>query len=157
MGVKFVALPTEAVRALQAGGPDANGQPPEVIVSDGRGNPCRHCLREIPAGEGMLILAYRPFPVAQPYAELGPIFLCAESCERHPDSTELPRLFNGEGTILIRGYRSNDRILYSTGQVVEKSAVVDTVTGLFRNPDVAYVHMRSASNNCYQCRIERNE
>lgn len=155
MGVKFLALPTQDVRALQAGGPDANGQPPEVAVSDGQGNPCRHCLQEIPAGEKMLILAYRPFPMAQPYAELGPIFLCAKPCERHPDSNDVPELFKGNGTILIRGYRSNDRILYGTGQVVKNGVVVDAVTGLFKNPDVAYVHMRSASNNCYQCRVER--
>ncbi len=155
MGVKFLGLPTQVVRALQAGGPDANGQPPEVAVSDGQGNPCRHCLREIPAGEKMLILAYRPFPMAQPYAELGPIFLCAKPCERHPDSSDVPEVFKGNGTILIRGYRSNDRILYGTGQVVKKGVVVDAVTGLFKNPDVAYVHMRSASNNCYQCRVER--
>ena len=26
---------------------------------------------------------------------------------------------------------------------------------LFKRSDIAYVHMRSARNNCYQCRIER--
>lgn len=156
MELRFLALPTEAVRLLQAGGPDANGQPPEVAVSDRPGNPCRHCLREIPAGAKMLILAYRLFPAVQPYAEVGRIFLCAEPCGRHPQSSELPDLFKRRGTILIRGYGANDPILYGTGQVVETSAVVEAVTAVFRRPETAYVHMRSASNNCYQCRIERS-
>ncbi len=28
-------------------------------------------------------------------------------------------------------------------------------TALLERPEVAYLHPRSASNNCYQCRIER--
>lgn len=71
--IRFTPIPTETVRAYQAGGPDANGQPPERQISDGGGNPCRHCLKMIPKGAGMLILAHRPFPVPQPYAEIGPI------------------------------------------------------------------------------------
>lgn len=155
MNLRFLALPTEAVRALQAGGPDANGQLPEVMVSDGSGNPCRHCLRDIPTGESMLILAYRPFPTVHPYAETGPIFLCAEPCERHPETSELPELFKSREIFLLRGYGADDRILYGTGQVVETRAVMDTVAKLLEQSDTAYVHMRSASYNCFLCRIER--
>lgn len=75
--LRFVAMPTETARSLQAGRGDANGQRPERHLSDGAGVDCRHCLRDVPAGEAYLILAYRPFPEAQPYAELGPIFLHA--------------------------------------------------------------------------------
>lgn len=72
--MRFVAIPTEVARAYQAGGLDANGQVPERKLSDGGGNPCRHCLKMIPEGAGMLVLAHRPFPAPQPYAEVGPIF-----------------------------------------------------------------------------------
>ena len=57
MTIRFTPLPTATVRALQSGGPDAYGQPPERHVSDGGGNPCRHCLRMIPAGAPMLVLS----------------------------------------------------------------------------------------------------
>ena len=76
-GSKFIALATETVRTLQAGAADANGQAPERQVSDGSAVPCRHCLSDVAAGEPFLILAHRPFPEAQPYAETGPIFLRA--------------------------------------------------------------------------------
>ena len=78
--IRVTGLPTESVRAYRAGHPDANGMAPERVVSDGGGNPCRHCLQCIPEGVEMLILAHRPFPAPQPYAESGPIFLCAEDC-----------------------------------------------------------------------------
>ena len=51
----YLALPTDTVRALQSGALDAYENPPEHSVSDGHGNPCRHCLQDIPKGAGMLI------------------------------------------------------------------------------------------------------
>ena len=74
-------MDTREAARLWAGGTDANGMAPERTVSDGDGNPCRHCLDMIGAGEPMLVLAHRPFATVQPYAEVGPVFLHAEPCE----------------------------------------------------------------------------
>ncbi|TIP78555.1 MAG: DUF1203 domain-containing protein, partial [Mesorhizobium sp.] len=92
MTIQFKALPTEGVRALQRGGPDAYGLIPERKISDGDGVPCRHCLKNVAAGEAYLVLAYRPFPELQPYAETGPIFLHAEPCERAAEAEALPEI-----------------------------------------------------------------
>src|SRR3546814_14404646 len=70
--LRFVALDSTLARALRDGAADANGQVSERQVSDGGGNPCRHCLDDIAAGAPLLVLAHRPFPAPQPYAELGP-------------------------------------------------------------------------------------
>lgn len=153
--VKFVAMPTDIARAYQSGQPDAYGRNPERRVSDGDGVPCRHCLTEVAAGEEYLVLAYRPFPDLQPYAETGPIFLHAGQCARHPDAGGTPALFSRSKRLLIRGYGADDRILYGTGQVVATEEVAETAADLLDREEVAYVHLRSASNNCYQCRIER--
>jgi Protein of unknown function (DUF1203) len=153
MTIQFHPIPTDIVRAYQAGGPDANGQVPEHKVSDGDGNPCRHCLKMIPRGSGMLVLAHRPFPTPQPYAELGPIFLCADPCEAGggeevPDALAWP-------DYIVRGYSAHDRIVYGTGGVIATEAIPARATELFSDPGVAYLHVRSARNNCYQCRIDR--
>ena len=154
MIVHFTAIPTPTVRAYQAGGPDANGQLPEKGISDGDGNPCRHCLGMIPEGAGMLILAHRPFPAPQPYAEMGPIFLCADACEAPQDSAEIPVMLASPDYI-VRGYGANDRIVYGTGGVTARDHVVQRAETLFADPAVAYVHVRSARNNCYQVRLDR--
>jgi len=99
MPVVFTALPTAEVRALRTGGRDAYGQVPEVSVSYGPGNPCRHCLRFVPEGRPMLILAHRPFPAPQPYAETGPIFLCADDCARHAGGW--PAILDGTPDYLV--------------------------------------------------------
>ena len=58
--VRFFSMPSEEAAAYWAGAPDANGQKPEVHLSDGDGVPCRHCQQDIAEGETYLILAYRP-------------------------------------------------------------------------------------------------
>jgi hypothetical protein len=151
--MRFVAIPTEIARAYQAGGPDANGQRPEHKVSDGGGNPCRHCLRMIPEGAGMLVLAHRPFPAPQPYAEVGPIFLCAGPCAAG-GGEGLPEVLAAPDYI-VRGYGADDRIVYGTGGVVATDRIASRARELLADARVAYVHVRSARNNCFQCRIER--
>lgn len=153
--IVYRAMPTHHARAFQMGAPDANGQIPERHVSDGGGVPCRHCLTEIPAGETYLILAYRPFRAPQPYAEIGPIFLHAEPCTRHPDVATAPVMFLGSERLLMKGYGANDRIIYGTGAVVDTREMDAYAAKLLQRDDVAYVHARSARNNCYQVRIDR--
>ena len=151
----FVALPTSEVRALQSGGLDANGQVPERRPSDGVGNPCRHCLQDIEAGEEMLILSYRPFPTPQPYAEAGPIFLHGRRCAGYLEQAQPPSMFLERRQMLIRGYSSDHRIKYGTGRIVATTDLAEECAAVIQEPDIAYVHLRSASNNCYQCRVER--
>ena len=152
--VRFTALDTDPVRRLQNGGTDANGQPCERATSSGDGTPCRHCLRLIEKGDDFLILSYRPFPAPQPYAEQGPIFLHARTCDRHDCDGTVPEILESRQYI-VRGYDSNDRIVYGTGRVTPTDGIARYASGLFLNPDVAYIHVRSAANNCYQCRIDR--
>ncbi|NIZ15105.1 DUF1203 domain-containing protein [Phaeobacter sp. HF9A] len=150
----IIAMPTETVRAYQAGQPDAHGQAPERAISDGGGNPCRHCLRYIPEGAEMLILAHRPFPSAQPYAETGPIFLCADACARY-EGDAMPEVFTRSPDYLIKGYSAQDRIVYGTGIVIPQAQMMAQAEEIFADPRVRYIHIRSARNNCYQARIER--
>lgn len=153
--IHFHALPTETVRALQSGGADYYGQPAERSISGGIGTPCRHCLKNTPKGATMLTLAYRPFPNDQPYAEVGPIFLCADGCEGFEASAELPPILRTSPDYLIKGYNAGDRIVYGTGAIVTSKDLTDACEQTFTDETVAYIHIRSARNNCYQCRVTR--
>lgn len=154
MPIVFAPLPTATARQYQSGGVDANGHSPERLVSDGNNNPCRHCLCMIPAGAAMLLLAHRPFPGPQPYAELGPIFLCAEPCEAPEAKATLPAMLSAPDHIL-RGYSADHRIVPGSGAVVPTSRIAAEADLRLADPRVAYAHVRSASNNCYLVRIER--
>lgn len=151
--VKFLPLPTDNVSGLRKGARDAYDCAPEHVLSDGAGNPCRHCLNFIPKGSGMMILAYRPFDHAQPYAETGPIFLCADECEPW-SGIEVPPILSSPD-YLLKGYTEDQRIRYGTGKIVAKNAIATYASELLDNDDISFVDVRSARNNCFQVRIVR--
>lgn len=153
--IAFNAIPTTDAEALWAGAPDAYGLRPERRFTQGDGYPCRHCLGFIGVGEPYLTLAYRPFPSLQPYAETGPVFLHGEPCPRYTASEAMPPVLTQSPDFILRAYGHDDRIIYGTGAVILREKVEDRARELLGNPEIAYVHVRSARNNCYQCRIDR--
>jgi Protein of unknown function (DUF1203) len=155
MTLHYKPMPSAIAASYRRREPDAYGQPPELHVSDGDGMPCRHCLANIAAGDPYLILAYRPFPALQPYAETGPIFLHAEECEAYAGGEAVPPILTTSKDYLLRGYSADDRIVYGSGAVTPVDEVEVRAAELLARPEIAYVHVRSARNNCYQCRIER--
>ncbi len=151
----YLPLPTHDVMAFQRGSPDAYGNLPERSLSDGGGNPCRHCLQDIKAGEGMLTLSLRPFSKLHPYAETGPVFLHADSCEAHDRTGGAPPIVTSRRQLLVKGYDVNERIVYGTGAIVDCARMDEHLGRLFANSEVAFADIRSASNNCYFCRAVR--
>jgi hypothetical protein len=156
MTPRFVALPTEEVRALQSGGPDAHGQTPERQISDGDGVPCRHCLTRVAKGEPYLVLSYRPFPGDQPYAETGPIFLHAESCQRFTEAGTVPEILTERPEFVMRGYDDRDRIVYESCSIIAGDQILEGAERLLEMPRVKYLHVRARTSTCYQCRVERS-
>ncbi|MBS9716649.1 DUF1203 domain-containing protein [Pseudohalocynthiibacter aestuariivivens] len=154
MPLTYQPYDSDWVAAIRSGAPDANGQPAERSISDGGGNPCRHCLDEIPKGAPMLICAARPFPELQPYAEAGPIFLCADACVAYSGTSQPPVLKN-RSECLLKAYGSNNRIIYGSGRITPTSEVESYCETLFSDEKVAYVDVRSATNNCFTFRITR--
>ena len=151
--ITFLPLSSDRVSALRSGGRDAYDCLPERAVSDGAGNPCRHCLDFIPKGAEMLILAYRPFDRAQPYAETGPIFLCAGACDAW-SGLGLPPMLDSPD-YLLKGYTADQRICYGTGKIVAKAEIASYAAQLLAREEISFVDVRSARNNCYQVRIVR--
>jgi len=154
MNIRYQAIPTDIVRTLQNGDPDAYGNVPERAVSDGSRIPCRHCLKLVAQGDEYLIVAHRPFSNLQPYSETGPVFLHAGNCERATPDAELPDMLKNPAYI-VRGYDAGERIVYGTGQVVPASEISTYAGSLLADGTVRFVHVRSAENNCFQCRVER--
>ncbi|UVC11203.1 DUF1203 domain-containing protein [Rhizobium sp. TH2] len=155
MSIHFTAMPTKDAEAFWNGGTDAYGLTPDTMVSDGPGHPCRHCLANIDEGEKLLVFAYRPFPEVQAFAETGPIFLHAKPCKRYAAEEVSPAILATSPDFILRGYNEENRIVYGTGKVTPIADIPSYSEALFVRDDIAYVHVRSARNSCYQCRIDR--
>lgn len=150
----FQGLPTLAALALRQGMGDANGQPAEHVLNPFERAPCRHCLNHVPKGHGMLICAHRPFRDLQPYAETGPIFLCAEDCKAY-HGAELPEVLTTSPDYLLKGYGIDERIVYGTGRITPQSEIEAYAAELLARDEIAFVDIRSARNNCWQVRVTR--
>lgn len=150
----FSGMSQEEADAFRQGRPDAYGKSPEPMTSDGTA-PCRCCLKLIAAGSDMLVLAYRPFRELQPYAETGPIFLCADHCQAVVSSPDLPDVVVSP-EYLLKGYSPDERIVYGTGQITPKADVAAYANTLLERDDISFVDLRSAKNNCWQARMTRD-
>ncbi|MEZ5750860.1 MAG: DUF1203 domain-containing protein [Paracoccaceae bacterium] len=149
----FHPLPSAIVAHFRNGGADAHGQIPERRVSDGDGVPCRASMQMVPAGAAYLVLAHRPFATLNPYAETGPIFVSQDMPLAQP-GPDLPA-FLVSPRYILRGYSADDRIVYGTGAIVETGDLIAASAALLARDDIAYAHIRSATNNCFHCRVER--
>ena len=123
--IRFVALPTDIADAYRRGAPDANGQTSERRSAETSGLPCRHCLSDVTEGE-----------------------------ERYPQISDLPAAFLVRAQMMMRGYNSEQRIVYGTGAVVPTHVLVSAAAPTFEDSDISFIHVRSASNGCFQCLIE---
>ena len=157
----FSGMSSSDANNLWQGGKDDHGNVPEVAISDGAGNPCRHCLKMIEKGDRFLIISYRPFDKLQPYAEQGPIFLHAEPCETYQAESEaaaadeVPPVLNDSPRYLLRGYDERQRIVYGSGTITEQDQRKSAAGTLWEDDRIEFVHIRSATNNCWQARVDR--
>jgi len=102
----------------------------------------------------MLIVAARPFSRLQPYAETGPIFLCAEDCAPYAGGTMRPVLAR-RTECLLKAYDETQRIIYGTGRITPMHEVEAYCETLLSDAKVAFVDARSATNTCFTLRITR--
>ena len=56
---------------------------------------------------------------------------------------------------ILRGYGADDRIVYGTGAVAATGSLLAEAAARFADPRVMYLHVRSARNNCFQCRMDQ--
>ena len=152
--LKIKGIPTDYTRMIQRNGRDSNNQQPQFKISDGQGNPCRHCLELIEEGDEMLVFSYKPFNSIQPYAEQGPVFIHRRECSPYNLETGFPEVLAASTDYIVRGYNTVEEIIYGTGKVVPYTEIMNYAAELLALAEVEFVHIRSATNNCYQARVE---
>jgi hypothetical protein len=157
MPYKFEPMDETTAAHIRSGGADAYGNPPERKISDGQGVPCRRCLGMVAAGDSYLVFAWRPFTRLHAYAETGPVFIHADHCT--PPVLErggIP-VFLESPDYILRGYDRDEKIVYGSGGVVPRGSIPDRIMALLCKPDIESVHIRSSRNNCYHCRVVRQD
>ena len=123
------------------------------VATENDTGPCRSCLRVFVPGEGRLLFSYAPNPCDHPYNEIGPIYIHENDCQPYAEHQEFPRELRTRRPISLRCYDKAG--LMVGGELVGDRPVEEVITSLFGDPDVAFLHARTATVGCFMARIDR--
>ncbi|MBB5109113.1 DUF1203 domain-containing protein [Streptomyces spectabilis] len=167
MSTQYTPRPIEPKALAQLRERDDAGRPCVPYVDEEGGSPLRCCLRPIPAGDRVALVAYAPLrrwaarTGAQPgaYDEQGPVFIHADPCAGPVEADLYP--FARAGALrTLRRYDARGRIV--GGRLLEIPE--DTTAGFdaafeeaFADPEVTQVHVRAVEHGCLQFVVHRPE
>jgi hypothetical protein len=148
-----LALPEDRLRTVRDRSVDEHGNQVTATIDEEGGAPLRCCLRDSRPGESLLLVAWSPFAVAGPYAEVGPVFVHAQACPGRPAPAGWPDDFRRRRQVL-RAYRADGTI--AGGTVLDAGEAPEPVVAkLLADPDVAFLHSRNIVFGCYMFEIRR--
>jgi hypothetical protein len=147
------ALPADDLARIRASGIDDFDNVLVPFVDEDGGAPLRCCLRESTPGELIVLLAYRPFPWAGPYAEVGPVFCHAQECEGYKTTDLYPEGF-AHRRQLLRAYDRDHRICEGL-QAKDGLQAQNLLKGLLSLDEVDFVHSRNVEWGCYMFSASR--
>jgi hypothetical protein len=146
--MKYIPIPQEIADQARATLQDAFGHKLHVERNQA---PCRSCLRISKAPEDLILLSYQPLPDANPYAEVGPIFIHAQACEPYR-AHEFPADFL-ERELVVRAYGRDGRI--ADAVVAAAGKAEDAAANFLADENVAEVHIRHTSYTCFDFKVVR--
>jgi hypothetical protein len=144
-------LANEIANAARTQTRDAYGNALFIRTEDTANAPCRVCLTRVAEGTGMILFSHSPFDTQNPYKEVGPVFVHAETCAPYATPHQLPPQIRQP--VVLRAY--------THAQEIHRAAVVvagdadEQLQSLLADPEVAYIQARSITNGCYLYRIDR--
>jgi len=141
------AIPADTLTTIRATGRDEAGNMPRAVTDDDGGSPLRCCLRDALPGEHLLLISYTPPGVTGPYAERGPVFIHAESCDGYQDTTAYPHAL-GHRKQIVRGYDQDGNMATAT-IVTDGHEAERELTTILARPDIRVAHVRNVAAGCY--------
>jgi hypothetical protein len=148
---RVVALSTSVAEAARKAVLESRADHRVIVVDLPNSAPCRHCLQWAQPGERVILFPYSAIPSGRPYSETGPIFVHAEPCRRY-DQAGYPSEFRRQR--VFRAYSSEQDLIDAWLPNGEQPEAV--IEKLFKNPETAFVHARSATHGCYTFKLERS-
>jgi Protein of unknown function (DUF1203) len=115
--------------------------------------PCRLCLRIAKEPEDFILLSYQPLSVTGPYAEIGPIFVHADSCKPYAEQTTFPQDFAGR-PLVLRAYGRQGEIVDAL--VAEPGEAPQRAAELLSSQRIIEIHVRHISYACFDFKIVRS-
>ncbi|MGB6485250.1 MAG: DUF1203 domain-containing protein [Candidatus Acidiferrales bacterium] len=150
--IRMVAIPTEVAESVRATMQAPTYGHPAHSEVGADSAPCRHCLRQIAAGERRILFTYDRFAGVESLPLPGPVFIHADPCERYPESAVFPEELRASPRTL-ESYARGRRLLAQ--EYVTDGKMETAIDRLFARSGVDYVLVNSTTAGCNTFRIER--
>lgn len=115
--------------------------------------PDRVTLQPMQIGETALLLNYEHLPVDSPYRSRHAIYVQEGADAPFTSENTVPPLLTAK-PMALRGIDTAGCI--QDADLVQGDAVEATITRMFANPDIAYIHAHFAARGCFAARIDRS-
>lgn len=150
----ITALSVTYLESLRKAGRDQHGNPLSriTVTADDAGSPLRCCLREATVGEQIALIAHSPQGGAGPYAEVGPVFIHADSCGGYDTPGQYPEGFRHRQQV-FRAYDGQGRICDAL--LVDGVDAEAAIGQLLSRPEVTVVQSRNVLYGCFMFLISR--
>lgn len=153
---KVFPIPDSLARRIREQRMDDLGHRLSVsMATENDTGPCRSCLTVFVPGEGRLLFSYAPNQCDHPYNEIGPIYIHEKECQPYANYDAFPGELRTRRPLVLRCYAEDGRMV--NGELVGGRPVEKVIEDLFEDPDVKYLHARTATVGCFIARIERFE
>lgn len=153
---KVFPIPDTLARRIREQRKDEFGHELSVsVATENDTGPCRSCLEVFVPGEGRLLFSYAPNHCDHPYNEIGPIYIHEKECPTYTDHESFPAPLRKRRPLVLRCYAGDGRMV--NGELVGDRPVEEVIENLFLDPQVRYLHARTATVGCFIARIERPE
>jgi hypothetical protein len=150
MNLTYLAIDPHRLDTMRHRGADEFGHPWKPRTAQGW-EALRCCLRTAESGEDIALISYSPWPLPwnSTWSEAGPVFVCFHRCPGYPDAGRYPQALQRQHALLNpfdhQGARAYRHIRFVEPDQ-DHDAAVRTVLG---QPDVAFLHVRSAVAQCF--------
>ena len=148
--LEYKAIDPERLDAMRRQGADEFGNPWKLRAAGG-GEPLRCCLRQAEPGEDITLIGYSPWPLpwTTPWSEAGPVFVCYRRCPGYQAPGEYPVGLAGKYSLLNPFDRDGNRAYEHITFVPPGEDHAAAVARVMAQPEVAYLHVRSATAQCF--------
>ncbi|SEE46475.1 Protein of unknown function [Rhizobiales bacterium GAS188] len=151
---RCIALDTGFAEKMRKSPTDEFGYPITKRVEGSKTYPCRHCLKEAPADDGMLLLSYQVPRPKSVYGHPTAIFMCGTQCSRFTAENTIPDIVRNR-LIVFRSFAQDGMMIYDANELVDGKACEGTLQTLLAREDIAYINVHTAKAGCMLCRVER--
>jgi len=154
---KIVPLSREYANKIKENNRDDLGHEVVEQIATGKG-PCRVSLKPFIVGRDVrLLISHSPFVVDNAFNQPGPVFIHKKDVEPYNDIYRFPPEIKADKEnfhLTLIGYTKEQMMTFT--QLVGDDDVDILISKIFKEqPEVEYLHARSAEASCFICRIER--